>query len=303
MSHPSVSVVIHRDAEGNVLFVWDDARSCFSLPLEVVRAGATDADRATAAVRAAARALRLPVRVAQHIPLAPEQVLSANDLPPGRYRYDVYRVNPHPDFAATPALPGAHLRLAAFRAAARGYEPLSDASRWIVVALVDGGFLPGRSQYTGVLALSRAHNGRNQFLLRHEPGWGYALPTKRRQKDEGYADAAIRAASEELGVDPAALKLPTAYRLVTTRDTSRVEEVDTFYCHGVFPAVVPADVTFSSARPLVWADANAVVSGQIRDQLDTDGRRAPDDQVSPTAVDVLQELDLVPLIDPNLVNP
>ena len=64
-----------------------------------------------------------------------------------------------------------------------------------------------------------------------------------------------------------------------------------------------AGVVFASARPLVWADANAVVGGHVRDQLDTAGRRAPDDRVSPTAVDILQELDLVPLIDPNLVNP
>jgi ADP-ribose pyrophosphatase YjhB (NUDIX family) len=255
-----------------------------------------------AARRAAARVLRVPVRVGQHVQLEPELFVLGRDLTRRRYRYEVYRAEPHPDFAKRLAIPGPHLWLTPSRALAGDYDRLSESCRWVVARLVRDGLLPGRSQYTAVLIMHQNHNGMGQFLLRHEPGWGYALPTKRRQPRESYAAAAERVAREELGLDPAKLGLMLAREaVVTARDLSQSEQTSTFYCHGVFEATVPDRTAFTSTSPLVWVNATTIIAGQVHDTIAHDGNPAPPAPVSPTAKHILQELDELPMIDPDVV--
>ena len=298
-----VSVALIRDPSDNILWVWDDEWGCFALPTTRPKVGTSDMERpADAARRAAAKALGVPVRVGQHVRLEPELHVSGRDLTMRRYRYDVFRADPHPDFAARVAPPAPHLWLAPHRALSGEYEPLSATCRWVVAGLVSDGYLPGRSQYTAVLVVRREHHGKKQFLLRREPGWGYALPTKRRANGESYAAAAERVAREELGVSGAALGLtPASEAVVTSRDLSRAEQTPTFYCHGVFEAVAPAATAFATTGDLVWADAKTILGGEVDDHLTADGRKAPAGRVSPTALHILQELDHVPAVDRSVV--
>jgi hypothetical protein len=306
MSHPSeaagsVSYAIIRDPEGDLLWVLD-GRGIFTLPKVLLNAGATESERRFAALRAGSAALGVPVLADHHVKLPPEYRAACRDIPPGRFGFDAYRVTPHPDFAQAVAVRQPHVWLPPHRSLRRGYEPFSNSARCVVAALAERGFLPGRSQYTGVIVLSRTGNGRKQFLLRHEPDWGYGLPTKRRRRGETYAAAAERVARDELGLDPAGLALrPASETVVTDREVSRSEQALTFYCHGVFETELPPGGQLHSANPLVWVDAATVLGGQVRGQHDTDGRRAADAAVSPTAVHILQELDRVPFVDPGLV--
>ena len=81
---------------------------------------------------------------------------------------------------------------------------------------------------------------------------------------------------------------------ITERAKSVSEQTDTFYCHGVFTADVPENLPLKSDRPLVWVDAATVASGNVHDRTGTTGERAPDAPVSPTARQVLTDLELVP---------
>ena len=275
-------------------------------PADVPPEGWDERRRATGPRRPPGRreGARAPVRVGQHVRLETELFVSGRGLTARRYEYDVYRTEAHPDFAEAPHVAAPHVWLAPHRALAGDYEPLSASCRWVVAALVRDGYLPGRSQYTAVLVLYRDYHGKRQVLLRREPGWGYALPTKRRRDGESYPAAAGRVARDELGIDPAALGLkPTRETVVTARDLSRSEHTYTFYCHGVFEAAVPDGTGFATAGALVWADAKTVLAGDVRDHQTPDGQKAPDDRVSPTAQHILQELGLIPLIDPVLVRP
>lgn len=300
-----ISTALVLDPEGKLLWTWDDEWGCFALPMTRPKVGASDLEQpGHAARRAGAAALGVPVRVGQHARLDPELFVSRRDFTMRRYQYNVFRIEPHPDFATAVAVRGPHLWLTAHRALSGDYEPFSDSCRWVVGELVGRGLIPGRSQHTAALVLRRTHNGKHQFLLRQEPGWGYALPTARRAQGENYAAAAHRCAREELGLDPAVLGLTQGRAtVITARDLSRTENVPTFYCHGVFEGEPPAGAAFRSANPLVWADAREVLVGRITDRLTPDGQKAPDDMVSPTARHILQELDHVPLVDTDAVTP
>jgi len=300
-----VSVAFITNAQGEILWVWDDEWGCFALAMTRPRVGASAIESPEyAARRAAARALGVPVRIGHHVSLDPEVFVSGRDLTRRRYRFDVYRAEAHPDFAnRVVSVP--HIWLAPHRALGNRYEPLSESCRWIVASLADQGFLPGRSQYTGALIIRRDHHDKQQFLLRREAGWGYALPTKRRKPEETYREAAERVAREELGLIPEKnVNLePTRLCVVTSRDHSQSEQTETFYCHGVFDATLVGTPAFTSTAPLVWVDAKTIIAGAVRDHLTFDGKKAPDDRVSPTTVHILQELDYVPTIDAGLVMP
>ena len=294
----TVSVALIRNPKDELLWTWDDEWGCFALPMSRMRAGESDVETPLqAAHRAAARTLGVPVKLGQHVALAPQAFVSGRDLTWRRYRYQVFKAEAHPDFADRVAVHGPHFYLPPHRAAWEEYEPINRSSRWIIATLVADGLIPGRSQYTAALVVERLHLGKRQFLLRLEADWGYALPTKRREAGESYAAAAERVAQEELGLAPGDLKLQqSAEAVVTDRERSRSEQTDTFYCHGVFPVQVPEAQAFTSAQPLVWADAATIASGRITDRTTTTGQKAPDAGVSPTARHILQELDVVPFL-------
>ncbi len=295
-----VSIALVRKPTGELLWVWDGEWDCFALPMSKLKKGDHVVELPEhAALRAAGRALGVPVRIGQAVHLDPELFVSGRDLASRHYRYDVYRAEPHPDFATRVDIRVPHLWLAphtALRSEPNSYDPLSPSCRWVVATLAGKGYLPGRSQYTAVLVLHRDHNGRRQFLLRREPGWGYALPTKRRAPDESYLAASHRVARDELGVDPGELGLSAGHETVTAQDESRSEHVVTFYCHGVFEGSVPAGTKFDSAAPLVWVDATAIAAGSVKGPVAVDGQPAPDGVVSPTARHILQDRGHVPFL-------
>ncbi len=291
-----VGVALIENESRELLWVWDDDWGCFALPMSRLRVGESALERPDeAAARAAARALGVPVVLGKSVALTPQHFVSGRDQAWRTYRYHVYKVSAHPDF--TPTVTGPHLWLAPHRSARAEYRPLSASGRWVVAALAAEGLLPGRSQYTAAVLLRRRHLGRWQFLLRLEPGWGYSLPTKKRNAGESYADCARRVLTNELGLPADAVPLhPATESVVTERAKSVSEQTDTFYCHGVFTADVPEEVAVKSDRPLVWADAAAVAAGRLSDRTDTGGQKAPDADVSPTALRVLMELEVIPSV-------
>src|SRR5262245_61211287 len=95
-----VSIALILNSEGKCLWVWDEEWGCFATPMTRPKVGTSDVERpAPAALRAGAKTLGVPVRAGQHVQLEPELFVSGRALRMRRYRYDVYRVEPHPDFA------------------------------------------------------------------------------------------------------------------------------------------------------------------------------------------------------------
>lgn len=291
-----VGVALIENADRELLWVWDDVYGCFALPMSRVRVGESALERPDeAAARAAARALGVPVVLGKSVALTPQHFVSGRDQAWRTYRYHVFKAHAHADF--TPSIAGPHLWLPPHRSARSEYRPFSASGRWVVAALTANGLLPGRSQFTAAVLLRRKHLDKWQFLLRLEPGWGYSLPTKRRAADEPYTTAAERVLTAELGLKADAVPLnPATESVVTERAKSVVEQADTFYCHGVFTADVPADLPVKSDRPLVWADAAAIASGWLSDRTDTTGQKAPGADVSPTALRILMELEVIPTV-------
>ena len=71
---------------------------------------------------------------------------------------------------------------------------------------------------------------------------------------------------------PRDLKMgPECEAVVTTRARSPRAEVETFYCHGLFPAALMPKAKLASKEPLVWADAEAIASGEIGESANAGG--------------------------------
>lgn len=297
MNPTAVSVALITNAAGELLWIWDSEEECFALPSTAVRVGAAPEQPDRAAQRAAARALGVPVTVGHHVRLESAAFVTGRDRVSHRFRFEVFRVSAHSDFAERVAIREPHLWLPVHRAISREfhYEPFSAASRWVVASLVHEGWLQGRIQHTTALVLRRVVAGRPQYLLRQEPEWGYALPGKRRRAGESYLECARRIARDELGVHPADVGLTEGhFTVVRDRAYSASEHADTVYFHGVFEATVPEDVVFKSQNPLVWVDLNTIASGALTSvQKTTNDEPAPPDAISGTVAHILAERNLM----------
>jgi hypothetical protein len=219
----AVALVTNRNK--HVLLVLNELWGAFSLPMTRRRRGKLENEpMPRAAVRAAAEALGVPVRPVegQRHRLA-AQLQSGRQLMVKNYSYDIYHVEPHPDFADQLQIRRPHLWLSPHRVLSGEYEPISESARVIVRAVLEDFEIPARSQHTSVLVVQRKHSERGlQFLLRQNPDWGYALPAKRWQPPESAnpADlpalaqaAAERVARDELGLEPAKDVILTKARL------------------------------------------------------------------------------------------
>src|SRR5687768_12038394 len=93
-----VSAVLFLNRDRECLLTFHHRWNGFTLPMTAQRSGPggrESPDRA--ALRAAARAVNVPVRIGKHVRLEPEAVVSGRDFHVRNYLYDVFRAEPHPD--------------------------------------------------------------------------------------------------------------------------------------------------------------------------------------------------------------
>jgi len=270
--HVSVSVAIVTDDKNQVLLIFSDNWGMFSLPMSRRRLGAKGKEPATrAAVRAAAEALGVPVRVVD-ADQGPKRVLarleSLRQLKDKLYNYDVYHLEPHPHFADKLQIRQPHLWLAPHLALSGVYEPISESARFILRTVLPAFEIPARIQHTSAVIIERQHPERGvQFLMRLNPDWGYAVPAKRWQPpDSSSAEvrqalalaAAERVVREELGLAP-----PTDVTLnpardpeLTTHGVSQTKSLpavgETDYIHHLFTGVLNQPDKLQSDHPLAW---------------------------------------------------
>jgi hypothetical protein len=310
---PAIEVVVAMvlNAEQQLLWIFNDPWGVFALPMTKRREGPVGVEPPPrASARAAAEVLGVPVVVGPRWALFAARDLSERQYVVKRYTYHVYPVTPHPDFAGSLHLRQPHLWLPARLALAEEYRPLSYTSRWLVARLIGAGQLPGhRRQATSTLIVQRDENGRRTFLLRWNPHWGYALPSKRRRAEDPAPAAAERVAREELGLELAADVTLTAspVPLFSTYSISKTEGppaygAPTEYAHALFDARLRRPDRLRSAEPLVWADDGAIQAGQLDVPQTVPGSPpARPGPVSATVGQILAELDYVPpWVDPSV---
>jgi hypothetical protein len=313
--HVSVSVAIVTDLKKQVLLIFSDDWGMFSLPMSRRRLGEKGKEAATrAAVRAAARALGVPVRVVD-ADQGPKRLLarleSSRQLKDKLYTYDVYHLEPHPHFADKLQILKPHLWLAPHLALSGAYEPISESARFILRNVLPAFEIPARIQNTSAVIFERQHPERGvQFLMRMNPDWGYALPAKRWQPPEEASAlersalalaAAERVVREELGLSPPAdvtlspAEAPelTTHSVSQTKSLSAVGETD--YIHHLFTGVLNQPDKLQSDRPLAWVTPREIdhrwaasSHGEQRAALGPSGR------ISRTAYEILVHQGLIP---------
>jgi hypothetical protein len=275
LTHVEVVAILVVDRDGRVFLVFDDDWGTFGLPTTRRRQGRQGKERAPrAALRAAAAALGVPVRLVEEGPSQhTDRIESARQLVDKMYHYDLFRVEPHPDFAGRLQIRRPHLWLSPHLVRSGVYEPISETARLLIGRAIKGLEIPARIQRTSVLVLQRENPERGrQFLVRWDPDWGYALQSKRwapAGSAEPVADAALaaaeRVAREELGLGPGEdVKLAPAQRPeCTTHGLSASKRAPAFgaatdYIHRLFDAQLRHPDKLRSNRPLAWVTEHEV---------------------------------------------
>src|SRR5207248_788949 len=131
----------------------------FGPPMTKRRRGKLDNEpMLRAAIRAAVEALGVPVRLVEgeHRRLS-AQLQSGRQLVIKNYVYDIYHVEPHPDFADRLHIRQPHLWLSPHLVLSGVYEPISESARVIVRSLLKDFEIPARIQHTSVLIIRRTH--------------------------------------------------------------------------------------------------------------------------------------------------
>lgn len=257
-----VAVALILDADQRLLWCWNARWGAFAWPMTKLRPGESAKQ---AAERAGAEALGVPVVAGQLLPPRADLYVSDRDRNVKLYRYHVCRVQPHDHYKDTAAPVVPHVWLTTSESLSGDFRPLSGPCVELAGQLQVDGLLPGRSQLTSTLIVSRGPEDNPCFLLRWNEDWGYALPSKRRRNGEDVWEVAQRVASEELGLNPpAGLRLaPARPSTLSLRDSSASAEVPTFYVHSLFRGTLEEGVSLRSSLPLVWVTVADVVKGQI----------------------------------------
>jgi hypothetical protein len=313
--HVNVSVAIVTDQHKQVLLTFNDNWGMFTLPMSRLRQGQKGKEPPTrAAIRAAAEALAVPVRLVDE-GRGPKRVLgrleSGRQLKDKFYTYDVYHVEPHPDFAAALQIRQPHLWLSPHLVLSGAYDPISESARFILRGVLSDFEIPARIQHTSVVVAKRQHPERGlQFLMRRNPDWGFSLPAKRWQAVEsvssegrsGFALAgAERVAREELGLEPGAdvTLSPAQHPEFTTHGVSETKKVPAFgetdYVHHIFDATLHGPEKLQSERALAWVTPREIdyrwaasSHGEQRATLEPAG------PISRTAYEILAHGGLIP---------
>ena len=316
--HVDVSVALVTDDNQRVLLTFNDNWGMFTLPMTRRRRGRQQNEPTTrAAVRAAAEALGVPVRLVEQGPKRlPARLQSGRQLVDKVYTYSVYHIEPHPDFAGQLQVRQPHLWLSPHLILSGAYEPISESARIILREALDDFDIPTRVQHTSALVIKRDSPDRGrQFLVRWGPDWGYALPTKRWEPPAStqpveLASAAMagadRVAREELGLEPATDTTLTPARspeLITHGVKSKTKgspafEMATQYIHSLFDASLRHPEKLRSDNPLAW-----VTQEEIQNRSTAGSDPAPDSSpehagpISRTVYEILLYLGEIAEID------
>jgi len=148
--HVNVSVAIVTDQNKQVLLTFDDNWGMFTLPMSRRRQGLQVKEPATRSViRAAAEVLGVPVRLVDK-DRGPKRVLarleSGRQLKDKVYTYDVYHVEPHPDFAGRLQIRQPFLWLSPHLVLSGAYEPISESARFVLRQVLSDFEIPARIQ-------------------------------------------------------------------------------------------------------------------------------------------------------------
>lgn len=140
--HVKVSVAIVTDQTRQVLLPFNDNWGMFTLPMARRRQWLKRTEPATrAAIRAAAKVLAVPVRLVDK-DKGPKRLLarleSGRQLQEKIYTYDVYHVEPHPDFASNLQIRQPHFWVSPHLVLAGAYEPISESARFILRGVISG---------------------------------------------------------------------------------------------------------------------------------------------------------------------
>jgi hypothetical protein len=272
-SHPQVeaAVALITNQNNQVLLVLNDQWGAFAPPMTKRRRGKLENEpMARAVLRAGVEALGVPVRLVEgaHRRLS-AQLQSGRQLVTKNYVYDIYHVEPHPDFSDRVNIRQPHIWLSPHLVLAGIYEPISHSARVIVRSVLKDFEIPARVQRASVLIIQRRNVERGpQFLVRKSPDWGYALPAKRWEPAESTKPeelpslaqaAAERVAREELGLEPGKdIVIKAAERPeLTTHGISRTKGApahgsETDYIHSLFDATIRDPQKLRSDQALAW---------------------------------------------------
>jgi hypothetical protein len=316
--HVDVVVALVTDENQRVLLTLNENWGMFTLPMTGRRRGSQGPEPRTRAVlRAAVEALGVPVRLVED---GPRRVLgrleSGRQLVDKIYTYNVYHVEPHPDFAQRLQVRQPPLWLSPHLILSGIYEPISESARFILRSVLDDFEIPARVQRASVLIIQRddAERGR-QFLLRWDTDWGYALPAKRWEppdscKPDDLASAAVagaeRVVREELGLDRATDITLTAARSpeLTTHGVSATKGspafgVATHYIHSLFEATLRQADKLHSREPLAWVTQEEIHQGRTAGSNPAPDSSSPRaGRISQTVYDILSELGEISEIEP-----
>ena len=269
--HVDVSVALVTDEHQRVLVTFNDNWGTFTLPMTRRRRGRHQNEPSTrAAIRAAAEALGVPVQLAnQNSQRRAAFLQSGRQLVDKVYNYQVFHVEPHPDFAGSLQIRQPHLWLSPHLILSGAYDPISESARFLLKGVLKDFGIPARVQHTSVLIIHRDDPERGrQFLVRWGPSWGYALPTKRWEPPESTDPAdlasaaragAERVAREELGLEPTldVVLTPARTSEFTTHGVSESHGTPAFgaatqYIHSLFDARLRHAEKLRSDKPLAW---------------------------------------------------
>jgi hypothetical protein len=316
----AVAVALVTDPKQQVLLTFDKQWGAFTLPMSRRRRrGQGREPAARAAIRAAAGALGVPVRLVeagQSVTPVLACLESGRELVDKIYSYTVYHVEPHPDFAARLDIRRPHLWLSPHLILSGVYEPISESARLILRSVLADMEIPARTQHTSVLLIQRESPERGrQFLVRWDPDWGYALPAKRWQPADGAgpedlkaaaASAAERVARQELGLEPEThiALTPARLPLYTTHAISATKEAPAFgaatdYVHSLFNASIRGAAELRSHRPLAWVTQDEIhAHWTAASHPASSAPLARAGRISHTVYEILHELGLIAGIEP-----
>jgi len=135
ISKVRVAVALVMPEPGKVLLAWNQPWQAFTLPMTKISLVPPAEESPTdAAIRAAAEALRVPIRVVagKSLQTTRELRLSDRDGVIRDYLYSVVPVEPHPDFGpAARACPGTFL-VSLAQVDANEYQPLSPSVKCVM---------------------------------------------------------------------------------------------------------------------------------------------------------------------------
>ncbi len=302
-----VAVAVVMDQSKQILWTWNDNWCAFTLPMTKIRSGQGIVEPARyAAIRAAAEALGVPAEVGQLWATLPMTRVSDRDWSVKHYTYHVFPAEAHADFAARICIRQPHIWLPAHAATSGLFRPLSHSAKDILRELIKRGRIEGRKQGTCVLIVERRENGMNKFLLRWNPAWGFALPTKRKPLTDNPSvndSSAVvqRILSDELGLkaDAGVACQPASIPIVLTFSISRDKSAPGFgaatdYTNWIFEAKIPDTAKLDSAEPLAWVSEEEIRAGVISPQSAVAGSKdAASRKISPMVFQVLSAMDKI----------